>query len=282
MSSTPGRASTPAAFAGDLGRLWLTVTATARMAILRHTAYLINIVRWPLFPLGFFAVSWLAYGAAGRDTVAGADRTAFLLLGIFGMMTWTASVWGIGHAIQDDRYEGTIGAIFLAPVNRLALLLGHGVAELLILLPSVLMLGGIGLTLGARFSVGSPVALLLAVLALVISSVGTGILLAALFVLSRRANLTANAIQHPVHLLGGFMVPRAELPGWLSTVSGALPVAHAVDALRAAALSSASVATVLPLVGASLALSLTCALIGALGLRRVEHAAKRSGQLELY
>jgi ABC-type multidrug transport system permease subunit len=198
------------------------------------------------------------------------------------MMTWTSSVWDIGHAIQSDRFEGTIGAIFLSPAHRLALLLGHGLAGLLVLLPSVMFLGSIGVVLGARFDIASPVALLLAVLALVISSVGTGIMLASIFVLSRRANLLANAIQHPVHLLGGFMVPRADLPGWLSTVSSALPVAHAVDALRAASLSGASVSTVMPMIVPALLLSLGFALLGALGLRRVEHAAKRSGQLELY
>jgi ABC-2 type transport system permease protein len=282
LSAVRLAAVTPARFHGRLGRLWLVVVATVRMAVLRHTAYAINVVRWPLFPLGFFAVSWLAWGAAGQNTVGGVDRTSFLLLGIVGMMTWTGSVWGIGHAIQDDRYEGTIGAIFLAPASRLALLLGHGLAQVLILLPSVVVLGALGLALGARFTVASPMALVLAVLALVVSSLGTGILLAAVFVLSRRANLLANAIQHPVHLLGGFMVPRADLPGWLGTVSGVLPVAHAVDALRAAALHGASLTVVLPMVGMALFLSFAAAMLGALGLRRVEHAAKRSGQLELY
>jgi ABC-2 type transport system permease protein len=278
----PLHAASPVQVSRGSARQWLVIIATARASIKRHTAYMINVVRWPLFPLGYFALTWLAYGAAGREVVVGVDRSSFLLVGIFGLITMTGAVWGIGHAIQDDRYEGTIGAIFLSPASRIAILLGHGLGQCVILVPSVVVLGLLAVALGARFDVGSYPAVVLALLATVISSIGTGILLAAVFVLSRRANLMANAIQHPLYLLGGFMVPRSELPGWLGSVSEMLPLAHAVDATRASMLTGASLRDIAPAVSVSLALTITFALIGALGLRRVEHAAKRTGQLELY
>jgi ABC-2 type transport system permease protein len=89
-------------------------------------------------------------------------------------------------------------------------------------------------------------------------------------------------IQHPVYLLGGFVVPRDALPGWLRPFSDALPFGHVVDALRAATLSGAALGDIAGELGWSLGISALCALAGALLMRRVEHAAKRSGQLELF
>jgi ABC-2 type transport system permease protein len=119
-------------------------------------------------------------------------------------------------------------------------------------------------------------------LALVVASLAMGILLAAFFVLSRRANLMANFIQHPINLLAGFIIPRAELPGWLRPFSDVLPIAHAVDAFRASTLAGASLVDIGGTLIWSLSLSGAFVLIGTLGIRRIEHAAKRTGQLELF
>lgn len=125
-------------------------------------------------------------------------------------------------------------------------------------------------------------AVILAALMLLVAALAMGFLLASFFVLTRRANLMANVIQHPLYLLGGFMIPRDELPGWLHAISQALPIAHATDAFRASMLASASVGDIAGALLASLATSAGFMLIGLLGLRRVEHAAKRAGQLDLF
>jgi ABC-type multidrug transport system permease subunit len=126
------------------------------------------------------------------------------------------------------------------------------------------------------------VAIAAASAALLAASVGTGLLLAAFFVLSRRANLMANVVQHPISLLAGFIVDRSELPGWLHVVSDCLPVAHALDAFRASTLTGASFSNVAESVALAFGLAVVYALIGAYGTRRVEHAAKRGGQLDLF
>ena len=55
-----------------------------------------------------------------------------------------------------------------------------------------------------------------------------------------------------------------------------------MDALRASALQGATLRDVGGPVALALAVATVYALIGALSLRRVEYAAKRSGQLDLY
>ena len=68
---------------------------------------------------------------------------------------------------------------------------------------------------GARFAISDPLAVLAAGVTMVVASLAVGFTLAGAFVLTRRANLLANVIQHPVYLLGGFVVPRDALPDWL-------------------------------------------------------------------
>lgn len=262
--------------------LWRTVGATARVSFLRGIAYIINVIRIPLLPFTYYAVAYLAYQAAGRQTIDGVSASGFLLIGIFGQIMVMSAVWETGSAIENERYEGTIAALFLSPANRIAVIAGHGLGGILFLVPALLVVAVLGLAIGADINIASPAAAVVAAMALLASSLSLGFLLAAFFVLSRRANLMANVIQHPLYLLGGLIVPRAEFPSWLHTASHGMPLAHAVDALRQSTLSGASLADIAPALLGTLLTSIVCLSLGIIGIRRVENAAKRSGQLDLY
>ena len=281
-TAQPTSDTSEVAFRGEPGRHWATVLATARSYISRINAYWIDVVRWPLYPLMLYATMRLTYSAAGRDTVAGANTSAFLLVGMFGLITWTATIWSSGYTLEFERSEGTIAALFLSPASRVAVILGYGLGGIVWLLPAVAVVTLLGLVIGARLDVSQPLAPLLAGLCLLVASVATGFALAGLFILSRHANLFANFIQLPAHFLAGFVVPRDSLPAWLVPLSDAIPASHALDALRASALGGATLAETLPKLGLTLGVSAVYALVGAISLRRIEDAAKRSGQLELY
>jgi ABC-2 type transport system permease protein len=276
-------AAQPAPALLSAGRHWWTVALVTAVAFLRRTnAYVIDIIRWPIFPLISFAVWRIGYDIAGRSTVDGASAPAFLLVGMIGQITWTATVWGGGYAVEYEREGGTIGALFLSPASRTAVVTGYGLGSLVWMLPAFVSVTILGVATGARLNIADPLAALAALLALIITSLGAGFLCASLFVLTRRANLVANTVQLPVSLLAGFLVPRTELPSWLMPLSDAVPASHAVDALRASALSAATFGDIVRPLAWALGLSVLYAALGFAGLRRIEHAAKRSGQLELY
>lgn len=270
------------AFVGPLAHLAAVVLVTARAYVKRSNAYLIDVIRWPLFPLIFFATMRLAYGAAGRETVAGVDVAAFLLVGMFAFILWNGTIWSSGYAVEYERGEGTIAALFLSPASRVATIAGYGLGGFVWMLPAFVTVAILGLATGARFQVADPLAVAAAVLALLAGSLATGFAFAGLFILSRRANLLANFLQRPGELLSGALFPRASLPDPLYALSNCLPVSHALDALRAGALGAATLREVLPALALALAVSALYALVGLLSLRKVEHAAKRSGQLDLY
>ena len=270
------------AFAGPYQHLWAVVKTTARGFVARSNAYWIDVIRWPLFPLVYFATMYLAYTASGRQTVGGVDTAAFLMVGMFAFITWSGTIWSSGYAVEYERSEGTIAALFLSPASRVAVIAGYGLGGFVWMLPAFVSMALLGLATGARFNVGDPLAVIGAVAALLAGSLATGFALAGLFILSRHANLFANFIQLPAHFLAGFVVPRDSLPAWLLPISNAVPAGHAVDALRASALHGATLAETLPQLGLTLGLSALYAVVGAICLGRIEYAAKRSGQLDLY
>lgn len=269
-------------FLGPFGHMWVTIFATARAYLKRVSAYTIELIRWPLGPVVTFAIFRVTYGIAGQGHVDGAAVSGFLLVGMVGMITWSSSVWVSGYAIEWERNEGTSGALFLSPASRAGVVVGYGIGSFLWFVPSYTAIGLLALLTGARFHVGDAVAVLVSIVALLVASLAAGFTLAGVFILSRRGNLLANVGQNPIILLGGFIVPRDALPGWLHAISNAIPAAHAVDALRAATLGGASlsgIARPLALTGLT---SLIFFLLGLVALGRVEYVAKRHGQLDLY
>jgi ABC-2 type transport system permease protein len=272
----------PAHFHGPLAHHWTVIASTCNAYLKRSNAYLIDVIRWPLFPLMLYATWWIAYDVSGQQQIDGAGVAGYLLVGMVGLITWTSTIWASGYAIEYERSGGTSAALFLSPASRVAVILGYGLGSLLWMLPALVVVALLALATGARFSVADPLAPIAAMAAVVVASLATGFAFASLFVLSRRANLVANFLQLPIYLLAGFIAPREALPDWLRPLSDALPVSHAIDALRAGALHGASLAEIAAPLAMTLATSAAFAIVGAISLRRVEYAAKRSGQLDLY
>jgi len=272
----------PVMFHGPARQLWAVVRATMRGYLKRSHAYLIDILRVPLYPLFTFATWRITYAVSGRGHVDGAAVSGFLLVGMLGMITWTSTIWSSGYAIEYERSEGTIGALFLSPASRVAVIVGYGLGSFLWLAPSFAVVIALALATGARLHVADPAAAVAAVVALLLASLATGFAFAGLFVLSRRGNLLANFLQLPIYLLAGFLVPRSRLPGWLRPVSDTIPAGHAVDALRASLLNGVPLHGILGDLVATLGLAALYGGVGLISLRRVEYAAKRSGTLDLY
>ncbi|MGI8826593.1 MAG: ABC transporter permease [Chloroflexota bacterium] len=269
-------------FLGPTSHIWAVTMATTRAYLKRYSAYLIQLIRWPLGPLIMFVTYRVTYGASGRTHVGGATISGFLLIGMVGLVTWTSTVWASGYALEFERYEGTSGALFLSPASRAAVVAGYGLGSFLWFLPSFAVLVLLGVVTGARLHVADPLALGLAALSLVVSSLAVGFTFAGLFILSRRGNMIANFVQQPIYLLAGFLVPLDSLPHWVRPISNALPVTHAVAALRQSALAGATLRQAGPQIGLALVTAAAYWVVGLIALRRVEHVAKRAGQLDLY
>ncbi|HET7035665.1 MAG TPA: ABC transporter permease [Thermomicrobiaceae bacterium] len=255
--------------------------ASAWCYMQRTLSSLIDLVRWPLMPAVIFLTMLLTYQISGRSTVDGYEVAGYLLVGTFGLVLWSSNLWGSGYAIEYERSEGTLTALFLTPASRAAVVLGYALgSSALYVLPSVLVVGLLAWVSGARLDLAHPLAAVVAALALVGASFALGYALAGFFVLTRRANLLANSLQSPIYLLSGMLVPVAALPGPLRPLASVFPISDGMTALRAALLGGAGLGDVGGSLLRLLLMSAILVLAGTLLLGRVEHDAKRGATLD--
>lgn len=257
------------------------VTATARVFLLRYASNPVMLIRAPLSPVLILIGFHLAYDVSGQQTVDGANATGFLVTAILGTGAWSATVWGSGNAIQAEVYEGTISSVIAAPGKISAVITGYGLGSMLFGLPALVVSIVVGIGFGARFDVASPLAAAVSLVFVYICCLCIGLAFGGLFVLSRQSNAMSNFLQAPIYLLAGLFVPRSALPDWLQSVSDALPLAHAIDALRATTLTGASFGDVAPTLAAAAGTSVLFLLAGLWSLRRLDDAVRRRGTLDL-
>lgn len=255
--------------------------ATARAAIKGTLAYTIEVVRWPLFPVLYFATLLLTYRAAGRATADGLSPEGFLLVGTFGMTLWSSAVWTGGYAIELERSQGTINSLFLTPASRSAVVLGHSLGALAIYVaPTAIIVSILAVLTGASFDIADPLAVALAFLTLIGGALALGYVLSGAFVLTRRANVFANFIQSPIYLLSGMVVPVDDLPRLLQWFSYVFPLSAGMSALRDTLLAGAGTVDIANDLARFLVMSAALLLVGNMLLRRVENVAKRGGKLD--
>jgi ABC-2 type transport system permease protein len=257
------------------------LVATAERYIKRQAAYTIELIRWPVLPVVLFVVFYLTYSVTGRDVVSGYPVGGFLLVGVLGMVLWTTNLWASGYAIEFERREGTLECLFLSPANRSAVVLGYGAGSLLVLVvPTMIVLGAISAALRISLDIASPVAVVLAILALLVASAASGYVLAGFFVLTRRANVIANFLQAPIYLLSGAFVPVTDLPESLQFFARMFPMSYGMDAIREAMMNGANVSELLPSLVAIATTSIGLFVVGAVLIGKVERNARAGAELD--
>jgi hypothetical protein len=70
-----------------------TLIGTAKTEVKRHGAYVIDPIRWSVFPLLSYLTMWLSYTISDQPGVAGANTAGFLLIGMLGLLTWSSTIW---------------------------------------------------------------------------------------------------------------------------------------------------------------------------------------------
>ena len=161
----------------------------------------------------------------------------FLAPGVLALAVMSTAMVGLGIATGFERQYGVLKRLGSTPLGRPALLAAKTLAILCVEVVQVAVLVGVSLALGWRPS-GSVVTVALAMLLATVAFAGLGLLMA-----GRLAGETvlaaANGLYLVLLLLGGMVIPVAELPGALRAVARALPAAALSDILHAASSAAA-------------------------------------------
>lgn len=152
--------------------------------------------------------------------------------GMLVMLIPTGSLFA-GIGLIAELRGGLIERMRVTPVNRLALVLGRAMRDLLVLLLQAVILLVVAVLLGLRASVGGmAVALgMMMLVGLLMVSCSYAVALAL-----KNENAVAsivNMLLLPLLLLSGVFLPLTLAPRWLQTIAAFNPLSYAVDALRA-------------------------------------------------
>jgi ABC-2 type transport system permease protein len=165
------------------------------------------------------------------------DPIDFLAPGVLALAVMSTAMVGLGIATGFERQYGVLKRLGSTPLGRPALLAAKTLAILAVELLQVAVLTGVSLALGWRPS-GSVVAAAAAMVLATVAFAGLGMLMAGR--LRGEAVLAAaNGLYLVLLLLGGMVIPLAEVPSALRGVSRALPAAALSDVLHAASTTAA-------------------------------------------
>ena len=160
------------------------------------------------------------------------DPIDFLAPGVLALAVMSTAMVGLGIATGFERQYGVLKRLGSTPLGRPALLAAKTLAILAVEVLQVAVLVALSLALGWRPS-GSVAAAAAAMLLATVAFAGLGLLMAGR--LRGEAVLAAaNGLYLVLLLLGGMVIPLAELPGALRAASRALPAAALSDVLHAA------------------------------------------------
>ena len=205
-------------------RIFLQLRAEL-MLLARNGEQLLLTLVIPVILLGFFgSVEVLPSGDS--------DPLQFLVPGVLAVAIMSTSMVSLGIATGFERSYLVLKRLGATPLSRLQLVIAKIISVFVVELVQAAVLLPIGIALGWRPH-GNTWPLAIAVVFLGTSSfAGVGLLLAGR--LRAEINLAAqNGLYLLLLLLGGMIIPRDSLPGFLSNAASLLPSTALADLLRA-------------------------------------------------
>jgi ABC-2 type transport system permease protein len=185
-----------------------------------------------LWPLVYATLAFLMFRATHH-----APSLLYAALGAAVMGIWSTTATSAGGAIQQQRWWGVLELLVAAP-SRL----------ILVLAPVTVAIAGIGvysvvstflwgrLLFGVPIHVSHPVLFAIAIPTAVLSIGMLGLVLASSLVLYRSASAFSQALEYPVWLITGMLIPLSLLPTWIDPVSWGLAPTWGMRAVRRAAI----------------------------------------------
>jgi ABC-2 type transport system permease protein len=193
-------------------RVFLTGMRVQVTQLMRSSFDLTAMLVWPII-----------YASIAYYLLDAKDSPHILLSASIGsavMLMWSQVVIGSAGSLDLMRQNGTLELVVAAPIPLVAVLApimitsaAFGLYGLVV----TLAWGRIGF--GIPLTIAHPLAFLTAIPACIIAVGTLGLIVASTFVLYRAAFALGVAMQYPIWLACGLLVPLSILPGWLGPIS---------------------------------------------------------------
>ena len=270
--------------------LWWETRAS--LAFVERNLYLVR--RYWHLELAFLifnvasAMSVLYIGEAQMQASGGSSREGqldlVLYLGI-GTVVWAylrAVFANVGEMVAWERWEGTIEYTMMAPISRLAHMLGVSLFSIIYgLVRSALLLGVLALFFSVDLSNANLVGAAVILLVGSISFLGFGIMAAVLPLLfPERGEEMTFVISSILLLVSGVYYPISVLPDWMEPLATVSPATYVLEGMRAALLEGTPTLALGPSILPILILGALTLPIGIAIFSWGERYAKRTGRLK--
>ena len=283
------RALRPAAALPGAGFWWET---RASLAFVERNLYLVR--RYWHLELAFLlfnvtsAMSVLYIGEAQMQANGGNASDGRLDLVLFlgiGTVVWAylhAVFANVGEMVAWERWEGTIEYTMMAPISRLAHMLGVSLFSIIYgLARSALLLGVLALFFKVDLSNANLAGAGLVLLAGSISFLGFGIMAAVLPLLfPERGDEMTFVISSILLLVSGVYYPISVLPDWMEPLATLSPATYVLRGMRETLLDGAPTTALGPTILPILLLGGVALPIGVAIFGWGERYAKRTGRLK--
>jgi ABC-2 type transport system permease protein len=246
-------------------------------------------VRYPAWVLGEFISTplWFFFFALGvtlfAPVTASSSRVggmSFFFFGFIFIILFSTSVWGVGQSVRNEQTAGTLEQFFLAPVNRITLIVGRWarvfLTDTVIISYTTLVLYLFG---GGLITLLDPALFLFSLGLYEVALIGFGLLVAALTLRIKSYSTLANLVFFGYMILTGALFPVTVIPMPFRYVSMAIPFTYFNDLMRHAALGAP---TILPQdleYVAGILLSIAMLLVGFVAFNKIEEEARIQGSI---
>jgi ABC-2 type transport system permease protein len=233
--------------------------------------YIPSLLVAPVFQILLFAY-------IGRQTNTNSDE--FYVIGNALQYTAIPCIFAMGHTIEGERWQQTLGYVLVTPAKRVPLFLGRSlpvIANGALASAFALVVGGLILGISIPASAVVPIALVIVVTSA--ACTGLGLTIAAIGFLVRETATLNNIVFGLLLVFCGVNVRLEDLPSWMSTIAQGLPLTHGIEAARRLA-GGAALSDVAGLVAAEAAIGAAYALLGYGLIRALEGLSRRRGTLE--
>lgn len=235
----------------------------------------------PIFFLGkAFSQDGQALGFAGYS--GSADYMSFLIISAVISNFISTVFWGMGYSLKNDMDAGVLESNWMAPINRLLLLVGRSLNNLFITtITSVFMVILAALLFGFH-PTGNLLAAILTMLPILLGLYGFGFAFAALVMMMREANTMVDMGSFLVDLLSGSQFPVNALPRWLLPIALSIPLTYGFDAVRGWLLKTKTILPIQQEISLMLVFMLVMIILGVVTFTALERKVRSKGTLGQY
>ncbi len=224
-----------------------------------------------------------AYIYLYRMLKAPPEYAGFVVIGGTMIAFWVNVLWNMSAQFYWEKETGTLEAYFVAPISRMAILLGMALGGIVnTTLRAIVILVAGTLIFQTPLIVHEPFTAVLIFLLTITAVYALGMLFASLFMMyGREAWHTANLLQEPVYFLSGSYFPTRFLPFVAQVLASFIPLTFGLDGIRRVMVQGEGISSTWLNVVALLIFIMILMPLAKFALDYMENLGKKEGRLTL-